>query len=319
MRFLQNHVVALIIACVCGLFSSAESAEKSFPLTAKKILFLGDSNTNAGEFIALIETQLRLQAVSPLPEIINLGLSSETCSGLSEPDHPFPRPNVHERLGRALDKIKPDLVVACYGMNDAIYHPFSDARFEIFQKGIGQLIEKVHASGARMVLLTPPPFDPLVLKSQGKLLPDGQEKYAWFAPYANYDDVISRYAKWIMEQQDRVDMIVDLHGPLTEYVIQQRKVKPDYSIAPDGVHFTGDGHRIVAKTILKAWGVEMVSTSDAELQRLVSSRSGILHDAWLSHIGHLRPGVNPGLPLPEALKQASELDQKIQQLLQKNK
>ena len=57
---------------------------------------------------------------------INLGLPGETVTGLSEPGHPFPRPNVHERFGRVLAGGKPDLVFACYGMNDGIYYPFSD-------------------------------------------------------------------------------------------------------------------------------------------------------------------------------------------------
>ncbi len=120
--------------------------ETPFPLSAKRILFLGDSITHAGGYVAWIETQLRLQGVKPMPEIINLGLSSETLSGLSEAGHPFPRPDVHERLDRALAKIKPDVVVACYGMNDGIYHPFSEERFRAYQEGVKRLIQKVHAS-----------------------------------------------------------------------------------------------------------------------------------------------------------------------------
>ncbi len=61
-------------------------------------------------------------------EIINIGLPSENLSGLTEPNHAggaFPRPDLHERLARALAKIKPDMVVACYGMNDGMYYPFS--------------------------------------------------------------------------------------------------------------------------------------------------------------------------------------------------
>ena len=40
----------------------------------------------------------------------------------------FPRPDLHERLDRALPKTKPDLVFACYGMNDGIYLPLDEAR-----------------------------------------------------------------------------------------------------------------------------------------------------------------------------------------------
>ena len=80
------------------------AAEDYSPLSAKRILFLGDSITHAGGYISLIEAQLIANGVASRPEMINLGLPSETCSGLSEPDHPFPRPDVHERLDRALAK-----------------------------------------------------------------------------------------------------------------------------------------------------------------------------------------------------------------------
>ena len=84
----------------------------AFPLKAKRILFLGDSITHAGGYVAWIETQCRLQGVSPMPTFYNVGLSSETCSGQSEPAHPFPRPDVHERLDRVLKRIRPDVVIS---------------------------------------------------------------------------------------------------------------------------------------------------------------------------------------------------------------
>ena len=91
---------------------------------------------------------------------------------------------MHERLQRALDKARPDVVVACYGMNDGIYYPFDEQRFAAYQDGINRLIEKVQASGARLILMTPPPFDPLPLRKQGKLRSVDAEKFAWFAIYA---------------------------------------------------------------------------------------------------------------------------------------
>ena len=170
-------------------------AEDAFPLKAKRILFLGDSITAAGEFVNMIEMQLRLQSVDPMPELVNAGLPSEGCTGLSEPDHPFPRPDVHERLDRALAAVKPDVVVACYGMNDGIYYPFSQERFQ-------------------------------------------------------------KYAAWILEQKDRVEMVIDLHTPITAFWVQQRKQDPAFTVAPDGVHCNSACHQTIAEVILKAWGVE---------------------------------------------------------------
>lgn len=311
----MNPIAALFVLLFLVTQTSCSAMDDAFPLTAKRILFLGDSNTHAGEFVNLIEIQLRLHSVDPMPEIVNLGLASETCSGLSEPDHPFPRPDVHERLDRALAAVKPDVVVACYGMNDGIYYPFSDDRFKTYQSGINRLIEKVHASGAKLVLITPPPFDAMPLKGTARLLPEGKERYAYFAVYENYDQVMKKYGMWLLEQKDRVELVIDVHTPTAAWVEQHRKTSPAYTVAPDGVHCNSDGHRILAETILKAWGVESSEPVSEEISRLINEKGRILHDAWLSHVGHKRPGIAPGLPLDEARAKSQEIDKQLQPLV----
>jgi lysophospholipase L1-like esterase len=291
--------------------AAAASAEEAFPLRAKRILFLGDSITHSGGYVAFIETQLRLRGTQPMPEIINLGLSSETCSGLSEPSHPFPRPNVHERLDRALAAVRPDVVVACYGMNDGIYSPLSDERFAAYQRGVNQLIDKVHAAGAKLVLLTPPPFDPVPLASKGKLHPAGQDEYGYTGMYADYDKVLGRYSDWLLEQRGRVDMVIDVHSAVNARLAEERKSDPLLTFAGDGIHPNAAGHRVIAETVLAGWGVEPIREPDPELLKLVTQRMTMLHDAWLSHVGHQRPGVKAGLPLEEARMRAADLDRAI--------
>ena len=248
--FSRHHLITTSLVLTILLLNQPAAADVPipFPLKAKRILFLGDSITHSGGYVAWLETQCRLYDVSPVPEFINVGLSSETCTGLTEPDHPFPRPDVHERLDRALKQVKPDVVVACYGMNDGIYYPFSQERFHTYQDGINRLIKKVHATGAKLILMTPPPFDAVPLKSKkGKLKPAGEKTYAYFAIYENYDkEVIARYARWIMQQKDRVEMVIDLHTPITNHLAQQRKANAKYTLAPDGVHPNPLGQRILA-------------------------------------------------------------------------
>lgn len=91
----------------CGqVDTSTSTAEVKLEGT---VLFLGDSITHAGHFVSDLEAVFIAKGTGPMPELINLGLPSETCTGLSEPDHPWPRPNVHERIDRALEKVKPGL------------------------------------------------------------------------------------------------------------------------------------------------------------------------------------------------------------------
>ena len=261
-----------------------------------------------------LKPRLRLNRGDDVAELINLGLPSETCSGLSEPDHPFPRPDVHERLDRVLTKAKPDLVVACYGMNDGIYFPFSEERFGEYKRGINRIIETVTDRGARLILMTPPPFDPLPFRQQGKLLPDGQEKYAWFAIYENYDDVIRRYAAWILEQSEHVEMVIDLHGPMEHFMNEKRKTDPNFVMSNDGVHLNAAGHRILARAILDAWDVKGDQTPSDRLIELIGQRQELLHAAWLSHVGHKRPGVKAGSPLLEANQVAAKIEVEISKL-----
>lgn len=303
-----------ILLCSLVFHGSLSAAEQPFPLKAKRILFLGDSNTHAGGFVAYLEAHLRTQRVSPLPELLNVGLSSETCSGLTEPDHPFPRPDVHERLDRALEKAKPDVVVACYGMNDGIYYPFSEDRFQAYQSGIQKLIDKVHASGAKLILMTPPPYDPEPLRTKGVLKPLGEKEYGYKYVYENYDDVLEKYSTWLLTQKDKAEMIIDLHTPLKAHTLAQRKTNSAYTLAPDGVHFNDEGHRIVADTILKAWHITPAQTLNPELTKLITTKTQLLHDAWLTHIHHLRPGTPQGLPIDEANQKADEINQQISNL-----
>ncbi len=286
-----------------------------FPVTARRVLFLGDSITHASLYVAWIDMQLRLQGADPLPEVISLGLSSETCCGLSEPGHPFPRPNVHERLDRALRLIRPDVVVACYGMNDGIYHPFSPKRFAAYQRGIRRLVEKVHQAGAKVVLLTPPPFDPQPLRAKGVLKSGKAGPHGYRGIYADYDQVLARYARWILRGDHGADLVVDLRTPLLEEVRQQRKKNPRFTLSPDGIHPNEQGHRIMAGAVLRAWGVATEMEPPPGLWPLVKQRTRMLHAAYLSAVGHKHPRIKPGLPLEEALARARELDEQIARLV----
>jgi len=267
------------------------------------VLFLGDSITHAGHYVSAIETVLLAEDANPLPELINLGLPSETVTGLSEPAHPWPRPNLHERLDRTLKKAEPDLVFACYGMNDGIYYPFSEERFAAYQKGINKLIEKVHASGAKLVLMTPPPFDPEPLREKGKLKPAGAVEYSWTQIYENYDtEVMAKYAEWILAQRVRVEGVIDLRTPILAYTEKKRQTDPAFTLSNDGVHANAEGHHIMASAILEALGDDpkKVDALDPDHLARVESHQRLLHNAWLSHVGHQRPGTRPGLPLETA-------------------
>jgi lysophospholipase L1-like esterase len=218
-------------------------------------------------------------------------------------------------LDRALAKVKPQVVVVGYGMNDGIYHPFDEQRFAAYQKGITELAGKVRATGAKLVLLTPPAFDPAPMREAGKLRPADAEQFAWFAIYEDYDQVMDRYAKWMLSQHEQADLVVDLHTPLKEFLTLQRAKDPAYRMSDDGVHFDRSGHEVLGRAILAATQMEPVEQIPERLWELIQRRQQVLRDAWLSEVEHQRPAMKAGMPLDEALQVAADLEREINAIL----
>lgn len=293
-----------------------------------RVIFLGDSITYSGQYIDVVGAFLAVKYPEQKCELINLGLPSETISGLSEPGHAggsFPRPDVHERLGRVLEKTKPDFVVACYGMNCGMYYPPSKERMEKFQSGILRLREAAEKGGAKVLHVTPPTFDPEPIKS--RTLPAGQAEYR--QPYVGYNEVLDEFSKWLLEERAKGWLVADLHGPMNAYLAEQRKNDPKFTLAGDGVHMNSTGHWLAAQQLLlslQAPQEEIKPSKSAEellgryphgleILKLTEQRNHLLRDAWLSTTGHKRPGIAAGLPLEEAERKSAEVAVRIKELL----
>lgn len=325
MRRRQLLLALVALAFVSPFTARAATAASELPAAvaqAKRIVILGDSITYGGTYVDFVETVLRTRVPGWRGEIIALGLSSETVSGLSEDGHAggkFPRPDLHERLGRVLAQTKPDLVVACYGMNDGIYFPFAESRFAKFRDGMTRLRAAVIATGAAIIHVTPPVFDPVPIAA--KVLPAGRDAYP--APFAGYNDVLDRYSAWLVAQRTQGWDVIDAHGLMNASLARLRKADAAFTFSKDGVHPDALGHAVIARAILAAWGLrpdegellaQLATTPDAALLKLVRTRRKLLANAWLTATGHTRPGVPAGLPLAEANAQAAALEEKIRAL-----
>ncbi|MEM6831240.1 MAG: G-D-S-L family lipolytic protein, partial [Bacteroidota bacterium] len=109
----------------------------------EKICFIGDSITFGGGrgYVELMDQYFKKHQLESKPELINCGKNSETISGLTEEDHPGPRPYLFDRLPGLLDKFKPQEAYFCYGINCGIYQPFSKERHEAYLKGLHDILE----------------------------------------------------------------------------------------------------------------------------------------------------------------------------------
>ena len=279
----------------------------------KRIVFLGDSITQKGDYIADVECWLLSQGMTP--EVLNLGLGSETATDLSAQENEghikkfgFGRPAVSERIDRVLEQTKPDLLFICYGMNDGV-------ELDRYAEAINALRKKALASGVKTHVFCTPP-----VRDNKKDLASNPE-----------DQKLASYSEWFLQKKEEGWLVVDIHGPMRKALDQGRAENPNFAFAPDGVHPSREGHWVMAKQILEQiFGADTSAFLSAEqilpangdkVRPLVLERLNLLSNAWMTQIGHTRPflagGPNsqPGLPVPEAEEKAKSLSNQIQQLL----
>ncbi|WP_343555722.1 SGNH/GDSL hydrolase family protein [Sphingobacterium sp.] len=290
-----------------------QKQDNQFPWNeGKKVLFLGNSITYAGQYVAMTESLFLSSHPKKKPQFINSGLPSETVSGLSEPNHAegkFPRPCLFDRLDNVLDKIKPEVVFVCYGMNDGIYLPFDSTRFEAYKNGIIRLQKRLSDQGVkRIIWMTPPVQDDLKLRLNG------------------YNKVLDCYAKWLIAYaKEHYWEVIDLHFPMRRYLEAGIKKDPQFRLAADGVHPGELGHWLMAREIVRhlMQDISIENTWEdnlhdkpklRQLYALVLKRQTIMKDAWLTFTGHKRPGLAKGIPLEDALKSYDVMQKEINNL-----
>ena len=165
---------------------------------------------------------------------------SETAADLSPAENlahlkqfGFGRPFIaSERLARVLAATKPDLLFACYGMNDGSSLPPDASGTKRFAEAMTRLREtSIQAGVKRVVLCTPPVQD-----AKG----EAREKF--------HDENLSCYTAWLLSKRADGWDVVDLHIPMRAALDAGRALDPTFEFAKDGVHPgpqgpLGDGSR----------------------------------------------------------------------------
>lgn len=292
---------ALAICLTCVISSSLLAEDPGTRLAGKRVVFLGDSNTQAGGYVNFVSYYLDKTYPDKSFDIIGLGLASETLSGLSEDGHAggkFPRPCLFERLGRVLEKSKPEVVFACYGMNDGIYLPPSPERMKAFQNGVTKLIEQCQAAGVKeIILITPPIYD--VQTKPGEF---------------NYDTVLTAFAEWELTLKKPGVQVIDLHTPMKK--AREGRTEP---FSKDKVHPGDEGHLVMAQAILAGLNVKVPDDKLATIQadplyKAVAARRALRSAGWMKHIGYTREATFAPGPLGNTETDAAKLQEKIDAL-----
>lgn len=198
-----------------------------------RIVFLGDSITQAGAgpkgYVSLVREELQKEAKDLKVEVIGAGISGNKV------------PDLEKRLERDVLNKKPTVVVIYIGIND-VWHGESDPAKgtlpERFESGLGGIVDKIQASGARVVLATPS------LIGEKK---DGANKLD--AKLDQYAGITRKLAK------EKNTGLCDLRRAFLDHVAKNNPDNKDAGIlTSDRVHLNDAGNRFVAGEVLKALG-----------------------------------------------------------------
>ncbi len=292
---LLRRLLLLFLSATAALAASVDS------LADQKIVVLGDSITQGGAYVSFLDYYLQRLRPRDRFEVYGLGLSSETLSGLSEAGHAggkFPRPCLFERLPRTLAQTRPDVVFACYGMNDGIYQPLEEKRFQAFKDGVTKLLDACAAAKVKRVILVTPPIY------------DATTKAGEF----NYDTVLTAYAAWERTLSRPNVEVIDLHTPMR----QARDARTEV-FSRDHIHPGDEGHLLMARTILKGVGLETPEEPLAKIKadplfQQVDALRRLRSARWMQAIGYTREKVVAPSPLGDAPEQAAKLQAKVDEL-----
>lgn len=206
------------------------AAEKDPPLKkGERIIFLGDSITQAGVgksgYVTLIKSALAERHKDLGIEVIGAGISGNKV------------PDLQKRLDKDVIAKKPTLVVIYIGINDVWHGEKDPARGtpkDKFEVGLKDVIAKIKADGARVVLCTPSVIGE---KKAGANSLDGQ--------LDEYSDISRKVARETESQ------LCDLRKAFVDYLVKNNPDDKEKGVLTgDRVHLNEAGNKLVAETIL---------------------------------------------------------------------
>lgn len=219
----------------------------------KSVLILGDSITQRGAYVNFLEYYIQTELPDVEIDLLSVGLSGERAAE-----------SAFNRAKKIYAQKKFDLVLACYGMNDGLYHPLNDERFNAYKSGIKKLTDMATAAGAKIVFMTPTLFENKTKKKTCK--PLGADAYSSKTPYVDYDKVLAEFSKHIMSlNPDNINLRAAFLAEKSKF----SKNNPQFLFAGDGIHPGSLGNLIMARTIMKGLGVELADVNlNDELKRV---------------------------------------------------
>src|SRR5262245_35447009 len=228
-RHVRFGITMILVLILVGPVMSEPQAAAGDPLKkGERIVFLGDSITQAGAGAGGYVTLAREQLTKKYPhlglEVIGAGISGNRV------------PDLEARLDRdVLDK-KPSLVVIYIGIND-VWHSLNGRGTSKadFEQGLRRIIKRIHDAGARVILCTPSVI--------GEKHDGSNQLDSMLDEYAQISRTVAA------ETHSR---LLDLRRQFVRHLKSVNKDNSDKNLlTTDGVHLSSAGNQFVADRMVE--------------------------------------------------------------------
>jgi hypothetical protein len=127
-------------------------------------------------------------------------------------------------------------------MNDGSYRPFEQAVFDRYQTGMTAILDRIQALGAAGIPMTPTMHDARAAR-MGPRASEPRDTY--------YNGVLSLYGAWLREMALQRGLgFVDMHSPLNQITLDQRRSLPEWTMIKDAVHPGPTGQVVMAAALI---------------------------------------------------------------------
>jgi lysophospholipase L1-like esterase len=237
-------LTSLLFACSPNDESALGPVEAADPAATfslgeiSKVVWLGDSITHHAGFTQYLETFFVTRYPQREWEFSNRGVAGDRAG------------DVLSRFSNGIAEQQAELAVVQLGMNDGGYRLWRPETGEIFEKDLRALIDAIQFAPSNVLLVSPTVYD--VEAEWRDQLRDAEPLRSEDRGLLEYDSVIAKLER-ISRQiaKDRGAGYVDVRTPLLEKMHLGRELDPSYSVIPDSLHPSPDGHALMAVTILR--------------------------------------------------------------------
>jgi lysophospholipase L1-like esterase len=216
------------------LLSTAALRADILVKTGEKVAFMGDSITEGGwgnpkGYVRLVMAGLAANGITA--EAAPAGVSGHKSNQMLE------------RLDRDALSKKPQWMTLSCGVND-VWHGANGVPLEKYKDNISKIVEQCTAAGVKVVILTATVIQEVLDNPENQKL-------------AAYNDFLRQLAK------DKNLPLADLNAMFQERIKAENKPGQKVLTA-DGVHMNEEGNKVMARGVLKAFGLD-----DAQLAKAV--------------------------------------------------